>query len=120
MRQNSRWQNKMNLFSGVTVLLGLIGTMFGFIFMDEFAAIVVGSVLIAMGVKLIIEARGELSTTAKQLFKPIVFGSIFGINNLSSYFSIDSVIKANYVRCCKTAKSSHIYIVCLGLFEFNA
>ena len=75
-RQNTHWQNKMNLFSGVTVVLGLVGTMFGFIFMDEFAAIVVGSILIAMGVKSIIETRGELSTAATRLFKPIVFGSI--------------------------------------------
>ena len=44
--------------------------------MIEFAAIVVGSILIAMGVKLTIETRGELSTAAKRLFKPIVFGSI--------------------------------------------
>lgn len=75
-RQNSHWQNKMNLFSGVTVVVGLVGTMFGFIFMDEFAAIVVGSILIAMGVKLIIETRQELSTAAKRLFKPVVFSSI--------------------------------------------
>jgi len=75
-RQNSHWQNKMNLFSGVAVVLGLVGTMFGFIFMDEFAAVVVGSILIAMGVKLTVETRGELSTAAKRLFKPIVFGSI--------------------------------------------
>jgi len=75
-RQNSHWQNKMNLFSGFTVVLGLIGTMFGFIFMDEFAAVVVGSILIAMGVKLIIETKQELSTKAKQYFKPIVFSSI--------------------------------------------
>jgi len=75
-RQNTHWQNKMNLFSGVTVVIGLVGTMFGFIFMDEFAAVVVGSILIAMGVKLIIETRGELSTAAKRFFKPIVFSSI--------------------------------------------
>ena len=75
-RQNSHWQNKMNLFSGVTVVVGLVGTMFGFIFMDEFAAVVVGSILIAMGVKLTIETKGELSTVAKRHFKPIVFGSI--------------------------------------------
>jgi len=75
-RKNAHWQNKMNLFSGVTVVLGLIGTMFGFIFMDEFAAIVVGSILIAMGIKLIIETGEELSMTAKRHFKPIVFGSI--------------------------------------------
>jgi len=75
-RQNTHWQNKMNLFSGVTVVLGLTGTVFGFIFMDEFAAIVVGSILIAMGVKLIIETKGELSTEAKRFFKPVVFSSI--------------------------------------------
>jgi len=75
-RQNTHWQNKMNLFSGVTVVLGLVGTMFGFIFMDEFAAIVVGSILIAMGIKLIIETRQKLSTAAKRLFKPVVFSSI--------------------------------------------
>ena len=75
-RQNSHWQNKMNLFSGVTVVLGLVGTMFGFIFMDEFAAIVVGSILIAMGVKLIIETREQLSTATKGYFKPVVIGSI--------------------------------------------
>ena len=75
-RGNTHWQNKMNLFSGVTVVLGLVGTMFGFIFMDEFAAIVVGSILIAMGVRLIIETRGELSTAAKRYFKPVVFSSI--------------------------------------------
>jgi len=75
-RQNSHWQNKMNLFSGFTVVLGLIGTMFGFIFMDELAAVVVGSILIAMGVKLIIETKQELSTKAKQYFKPIIFSSI--------------------------------------------
>jgi len=76
MRQNTHWQNKMNLFSGVTVVVGLVGTVFGFIFMDEFAAIVVGSILIAMGIKLIVETRGELSMTAKRLFKPVVFSSI--------------------------------------------
>jgi len=75
-RQNSHWQNKMNLVSGFTVVLGLIGTMFGFIFMDEFAAIVVGSILIAMGIRLIIEIRQDLSTAAKQFFKPVVFSSI--------------------------------------------
>jgi len=75
-RNNSHWQNKMNLFSGFTVVLGLIGTMFGFIFMDELAAVVVGSIMVAMGVKLIIETRQNLSIAAKRYFKPTVFGSI--------------------------------------------
>jgi len=75
-RQNSHWQNQMNLVSGLTVVLGLVGTMFGFIFMDEFSAIVVGSILIAMAIKLIIETRLDLGTKANQLFKPVVFSSI--------------------------------------------
>ena len=75
-RRNSHWQNKMNLFSGITVVVGLVGTMFGFIFMDEFAAVVVGSILVAMGVKLIIETRQNLSIAAKRYFKPTVFSSI--------------------------------------------
>ena len=76
-RKNTHWQNKMNLFSGVTVVIGLVGTMFGFIFMDEFAAVVVGSILIAMGVKLIIETREILSAAAKRYFKPVIISSIF-------------------------------------------
>jgi divalent metal cation (Fe/Co/Zn/Cd) transporter len=75
-RQNSHWQNKMNLVSGLAVVLGLIGTMFGLIFMDEFAAVVVGSILIAMGIKLIIETRQDLSSADKQFFKPLVCSSI--------------------------------------------
>ena len=75
-RGNTHWQNKMNLFSGVTVVLGLVGTVFGFIFMDELAAVVVGSIMVAMGVKLIIETRQNLGIAAKRYFKPTVFGSI--------------------------------------------
>ena len=75
-RENTHWQNKMNLFSGSAVVIGLVGTMFGFIFMDEFAAVVVGSILIAMGVKLIIETREQLSAAMKGCFKPVVIGSI--------------------------------------------
>jgi len=74
--RNTHWQNKMNLVSGTVVLIGLTASMLGFIFMDELAAVVVGSILVAMGVKLIIETRQDLSTAAKQYFKPTVFGSI--------------------------------------------
>ena len=74
--RNTHWQNKMNLVSGTVVLIGLTASMLGFIFMDELAAVVVGSILVAMGVKLIIETRQVLSTAAKQYFKPTVFGSI--------------------------------------------
>jgi divalent metal cation (Fe/Co/Zn/Cd) transporter len=75
-RRNAHWQNKMNLFSGVTVVIGLVGTMFGFIFMDELAAVVVGSILVAMGVKLIIETREILSAATKRYFKPVIISSI--------------------------------------------
>jgi len=54
--KNTNWQNKVNLVSGLVVVIGLIATMFGFVFMDEFAAIVVGSIVLSMGVKLFIEA----------------------------------------------------------------
>ncbi|MBA7639278.1 Magnetosome protein MamB [subsurface metagenome] len=75
-KRNTHWQNKMNLFSGIVVVIGLTGTMLGFIFMDELAAVVVGSILVGMGVKLIIETRAILSATTKRYFKPVVFGSI--------------------------------------------
>jgi len=74
--RNTHWQNKMNLVSGTVVLIGLTASMFGFIFMDELAAVVVGSILVAMGVKLIIETRQDLSTAARRHLKPIVFSSI--------------------------------------------
>ena len=74
--RNTHWQNKMNLVSGTVVLIGLTASMLGFIFMDELAAVVVGSILVAMGVKLIIETRQALGPAAKQYFKPTVFSSI--------------------------------------------
>lgn len=75
-RKNTHWQNKMNLFSGVTVVIGLVGTVFGFIFMDELAAVVVGSILVGMGIKLIIESMKILSEAAKRHFKPVIISSI--------------------------------------------
>jgi divalent metal cation (Fe/Co/Zn/Cd) transporter len=75
-KRNTHWQNKMNLFSGIVVVIGLAGTMLGFIFMDELAAVVVGSILIGMGVKLIIETREILSAATKRYFKPVIISSI--------------------------------------------
>ena len=40
--RNANLQNKLNLVSGSVVVIGLIGSMFGFIFMDELAVVVVG------------------------------------------------------------------------------
>jgi divalent metal cation (Fe/Co/Zn/Cd) transporter len=74
--RNTHWQNKMNLVSGTVVVIGLTASMLGFIFMDELAAVVVGGILIAMGVKLIIETRQDISIAAKRYFKTTVFSSI--------------------------------------------
>ena len=74
--RNTHWQNKMNLFSGSVVLIGLTGAMLGFIFMDELAAVVVGSIVFSMGFKLIMEAKGYFSASMKRYFKPVVISSI--------------------------------------------
>ena len=74
--KNTHWQNKMNLVSGTVVLIGLIASISGFIYMDELAAVVVGSILVAMGIKLIIETRQGLNKATRRNFKPVVIGSI--------------------------------------------
>jgi len=74
--KNTHWQNKMNLVSGSIVVIGLTASVLGFIFMDELAAVVVGSILVAMGAKLIIETKADISDTARRYFKPAVFSSI--------------------------------------------
>ena len=77
--RNTHWQNKMNLVSGTVVVIGLIASMLGFIFMDELAAVVVGSILVAMGVKLIIETREGLSAAAKRYFKPVIISILISV-----------------------------------------
>ena len=74
--RNTQWQNKMNLVSGTVVVIGLTGATLGFVFMDELAAVVVGSILVGMGVKLIMETREHLSPAMKRYFKPVVISSI--------------------------------------------
>ena len=75
-KRNTHWQNKMNLVSGTVVVIGLTGAMLGFIFMDELAAVVVGSILVGMGVKLIMETREHLKEAMKRYFKPVIISSI--------------------------------------------
>lgn len=77
--RNTHWQNKMNLVSGTVVVIGLTASMLGFVFMDELAAVVVGSILIAMGVKLIIETREGFSTAARRYFKPVIISILISI-----------------------------------------
>ena len=74
--RNALWQNKMNLVSGTVVLAGLIAAMFGFVFMDEIAAVLVGSILVGMGVKLIMEAACNFDPTMKKYSRPVIAGSI--------------------------------------------
>ena len=74
--RNAHWQNKMNLVSGTVVVVGLLGSLLGLSAMDELAAVVVGSILVAMGAKLIIEISAGLGAGLKQYLKLAVFSSI--------------------------------------------
>jgi len=74
--RNANWQNNFNVISGAVVVIGLTGTMFGFIFMDELAAVVVGSILIALGIKWLVETKEMVSPWINRHFKPIIFASI--------------------------------------------
>jgi len=74
--RNTNWQNKLNLVSGSVVVIGLIASMLGFYFMDELAAIVVGSILVGIGAKWIIETKEELSPPIKRHFKAIIISCI--------------------------------------------
>ncbi len=77
--RNTHWQNKMNLFSGSVVVIGLTASISGFVFMDELAAVVVGSILVGMGVKLIIETREILSAATKRHFKPVIISVLISV-----------------------------------------
>ena len=74
--RNANLQNKLNLVSGSVVVIGLVGSMFGYIFMDELAAVIVGSIVVAIGVKWTIETRIELSPSIKRHFKTMIISSI--------------------------------------------
>jgi divalent metal cation (Fe/Co/Zn/Cd) transporter len=74
--RNAHWQNKMNFASGTVVAIGLSASMFGLVFMDELAAVVVGGILVGMGAKLIIQIEDNLSGGLKQYCKPAVFAGI--------------------------------------------
>ena len=74
--RNANLQNKLNLVSGSVVVIGLIGSMFGYIFMDELAAVVVGSIVVGLGAKWTIETREELSPSIKRHFKYMIIGCI--------------------------------------------
>jgi len=74
--RNADWQNNFNVISGAVVVIGLIGAMFGFTFMDELAAVVVGSILIGLGIKWIAETKQIVSPWIKQHFKSIIVTSI--------------------------------------------
>ena len=74
--RNADWQNNFNVISGAVVVIGLTGSMFGFIFMDELAAVVVGSILIALGIRWIVETKQMVGPWINRHFKLIIVGSI--------------------------------------------
>ena len=74
--RNTHLQNKMNLVSGTVVVIGLLASMIGFYFMDELAAVVVGSIMVGMGVEFIKESMRFLSGAMKRYFKPVIISSI--------------------------------------------
>jgi len=74
--RNTNWQNKLNLVSGSVVLIGLIGSMLGFYFVDELAAIVVGGILVGIGAKWTMETKEELSSPIRRHFRHVIISSI--------------------------------------------
>ena len=74
--RNTHLQNKMNLVSGTVVVIGLSASMAGFYFMDELAAVVVGSIVVGIGAKWTMETREELSPSIKRHFKYMIIGCI--------------------------------------------
>jgi len=74
--RNATWQNKFNVISGSVVVIGLTGAMFGFVFMDDLAAVFVGSILIALGIRWIAETKDAVGRGIKRHFKSILVGSI--------------------------------------------
>jgi divalent metal cation (Fe/Co/Zn/Cd) transporter len=82
--RNVHWQNKINLYSGAVVVIGLAGVRLGFIFMDEVAAVVVGSIMGSMGIKLLLEVEEEIKKKGKQYFKFVIIGSIITAAILAS------------------------------------
>ena len=74
--RNTHLQNKMNLVSGTVVVIGLTASMAGFYFMDELAAVVVGSIMVGMGIEFIKESIKSLSEAMKRYFKPVIISSI--------------------------------------------
>ncbi|MEA1967456.1 MAG: cation transporter [Thermodesulfobacteriota bacterium] len=74
--RNSDWQNKFNVISGAAVVIGLTGSMFGFIFMDELAAVVVGSILTAIGIRWIAETKTMVGPWIKHHYNSIIAASV--------------------------------------------
>jgi len=74
--RNAQRQNKMNMVSGTAVAVGLSISMLGFSFMDEVAAIVVGSILVGMGVRAIMESKEKLARATRRHVKRTIISSL--------------------------------------------
>lgn len=83
MTRTAQWQNKMNVVSGLVVAVGLSGSMLGFIFLDELAAVVVGSILVAMGATLIIESKQGLGATMKCYLTPLIIAGMLAAGTVA-------------------------------------
>nr|WP_119344100.1 cation diffusion facilitator family transporter [Facilibium subflavum] len=62
LRANA-WHSRSDMWSSVVVLIGLIGTMFGLLWMDAAAAVIVAFMIIKMGVKWGYKSLSELIDT---------------------------------------------------------
>lgn len=58
--KQSYFLNKMNLFTGITVIIGLIGAKIGFPSMDSLAGVVVGAFMISIGIHCLQERSKHL------------------------------------------------------------
>jgi cation diffusion facilitator family transporter len=57
------WHSRSDAFSSIVVLVGIVGTMWGFEYLDSIAAIVVASMIVHVGGKLIVDGIKELIDT---------------------------------------------------------
>jgi divalent metal cation (Fe/Co/Zn/Cd) transporter len=73
--ENSHWQNEMNLVVGSVVVAGLVGAHLGYDYLDEAAAVLVGTILFAMGIKQLALARADMQDRIGKYFKAAIVGA---------------------------------------------
>ncbi len=63
LRSNA-WHSRSDAFSSVVVIVGLLGTMFGYVFFDAVAAVIVAAMIAWIGGQVIVNGARELVDTA--------------------------------------------------------